>query len=163
MIVTAWFIGFVIVFQLKVIPTNKTTTNTVDTTTNNNNNNNNNPSVVFDENANYDSPLLIFTCQRARYLQETLEYIYESMMHFDSTKPCTFGCPIIISEDGRHHDEIQQVISEYRNKFEMSSKKVPIIHMIHNIQDQYNNNNNNRNHHHTIYEPKKIPTKDIRN
>jgi alpha-1,3-mannosyl-glycoprotein beta-1,2-N-acetylglucosaminyltransferase len=128
MIVFAWFIGFIVVFQIKVMPTK-----IVDTTTNNlNNNNNNNNALVFDEKADYDSPLLIFTCKRAQYLQETLDYIYESISYFNSGESCKFGCPIIISEDGQH-DEIRQVVLEYKNKFE-TSKRIPVIHIHHNQQ-----------------------------
>lgn len=44
----------------------------------------------------YRSPLIIFTCQRAKYLSQTLDDILENLPN-DS---CGFGCPIIVSEDG---------------------------------------------------------------
>jgi alpha-1,3-mannosyl-glycoprotein beta-1,2-N-acetylglucosaminyltransferase len=86
----------------------------------------------------YDSPLLIFTCHRAHYLQETLGYVYDALPN------CRLGvgCPIIISEDGggdnSMHPEIAAVVQEYTSKF--SAKGIPVIHIIH-----HNNNNNNNN------------------
>ena len=48
-----------------------------------------------DEDA-YTSPLLIFTCQRAQYLTQTLDDVLAN-----SGDHCGFGCPIIVSEDGK--------------------------------------------------------------
>jgi hypothetical protein len=43
----------------------------------------------------YRSPLLIFTCQRAKYLSQTLDDILENIGDH-----CAFGCPVVVSEDG---------------------------------------------------------------
>jgi alpha-1,3-mannosyl-glycoprotein beta-1,2-N-acetylglucosaminyltransferase len=73
--------------------------------------------------ASFDSPLLIFTCNRPQYLTETLDHIY------DSLKDCTLvGCPIIISEDG-DHDNIEAVVQTYHSKFAL--RGVPVIHIHH--------------------------------
>lgn len=71
----------------------------------------------------YDSPLLIFTCKRANYLSETLEDIYKNI-----PRPCRFGCPIVVSEDGQHGD-VQKVILDYKAKFE--AQGIPFFHIQH--------------------------------
>lgn len=43
----------------------------------------------------YRSPLVIFSCRRPRYLAQTLDDILQNIG--DS---CSFGCPVIVSEDG---------------------------------------------------------------
>jgi GNT-I family len=73
--------------------------------------------------AAYGSPLLIFTCRRDSYLSETLEHVYASI-----GRPCRFGCPIIVSEDGRHPD-IERVVLGYRPKFEALG--IPLLHIRH--------------------------------
>jgi alpha-1,3-mannosyl-glycoprotein beta-1,2-N-acetylglucosaminyltransferase len=73
--------------------------------------------------ADYESPLLIFTCSRANYLSETLTDIYKYI-----PKPCQFGCPIIISQDG-NNPEVTQVIKDFQKKFE--NKGVPLLHIHH--------------------------------
>lgn len=45
----------------------------------------------------YRSPLLIFTCHRQQYLAQTLDDILENIGDH-----CAFGCPVIVSEDGKH-------------------------------------------------------------
>lgn len=72
------------------------------------------------------SPLLIFTCRRDDYLSETLEYVYKSI-----GDPCRFGCPIIVSEDGRH-PEIEHVVLDYKSKFE--AQGIPLAHIHHEQQ-----------------------------
>lgn len=71
----------------------------------------------------YESPLLIFTCARAEYLQQTLEDIYQ---YIDDD--CIMGCPIIISQDG-NHTEVNHVIQDFANKFQ--SRHIPLIHLQH--------------------------------
>eukprot|EP00934_Nitzschia_sp_Nitz4_P001859 Nitzschia sp. Nitz4//scaffold4_size323378//233615//235062//NITZ4_000692-RA/size323378-snap-gene-0.467-mRNA-1//-1//CDS//3329553495//1859//frame0 len=71
----------------------------------------------------YRSPLLIFTCQRANYLSQTLEDIVNNIPQY-----CGFGCPVIISEDGAH-DEIAQVVQEYAQK--LGLLHIPLFHLQH--------------------------------
>ena len=122
--VMAWLIGFVAVFQLTGIGQRGQTT----TTSINNHDHDiiDFPVVLLDDKGAYESPTLIFTCQRARYLQETLDHIFDSI-----SKPCKFGCPIIISEDGQHN-EVRQVFLEYQAKFH--AKGIPMIHIHHHQQ-----------------------------
>lgn len=75
------------------------------------------------ENTPYDSPLLIFTCHRPNYLSQTLDDIYRHV-----PRPCSFGCPIIVSEDGEHPD-VEKVILEYKRK--LNDIGVPLIHIRH--------------------------------
>lgn len=44
----------------------------------------------------YRSPLLIFTCRRHQYLSQTLDDILANI-----GEQCAFGCPVIVSEDGK--------------------------------------------------------------
>jgi alpha-1,3-mannosyl-glycoprotein beta-1,2-N-acetylglucosaminyltransferase len=124
--VIAWLIGFVAVFELGgrgglTIPSSSAAKTSL--------HGNTDLTLPITGNANfYESPLLIFTCKRAQYLQETLDYIFESI-----SKPCRFGCPIIISEDGQH-DEVRQVFVEYKAKF--LAKGIPMIHIHHQQQHQ---------------------------
>lgn len=77
------------------------------------------------------SPLLIFTCQRANYLNRTLENVYASIsrpQHDEENEECRFGCPIIVSEDGEHAD-IRSIVLSYRKKFEVIG--IPLVHMHH--------------------------------
>jgi hypothetical protein len=71
----------------------------------------------------YDSPVIIFTCHRPNYLSQTLDDIYRYI-----PRPCSFGCPIIVSEDGEH-PEVEKIISEYKTKFEEVG--VLLIHIRH--------------------------------
>ena len=75
------------------------------------------------DNGSYESPLLIFTCRRPKYLSTTLENVFASI-----SDACAFGCPIIISEDG-NHKEIEDVVVSYTKKFE--EKGIPLIHIHH--------------------------------
>ena len=75
------------------------------------------------KNSNHDSPILIFTCHRAKYLSETLDDLLENI-----PQPCTFGCPIVISEDGEHPD-VDKVVKDYKAKFE--SIGIPFYHLHH--------------------------------
>lgn len=43
----------------------------------------------------FRSPIIVFTCRRAKYLSQTLDDLLRISDH------CGFGCPIIVSEDGR--------------------------------------------------------------
>lgn len=45
----------------------------------------------------YRSPLLIFTCRRKEYLSQTLDDILANIGDH-----CAFGCPVVVSEDGKH-------------------------------------------------------------
>ena len=70
------------------------------------------------------SPLLIFTCQRANYLQEALSYILQYI-----PSDCTMGCPIIVSQDG-HNSDVTKVIQDYQTKLQLE-KNIPLIHIEH--------------------------------
>lgn len=74
----------------------------------------------------YRSPLLIFTFQRAEYLSKTLDDILKNIGNH-----CSFGCPIVISEDGSHSG-VRHVIEKYSELFRKRS--IPVIHLQH---DQY--------------------------
>lgn len=65
----------------------------------------------------YTSPLLIFTCRRAQYLQETLDKVLEYI-----PSDCSMGCPVILSQDGTDPD-VAAVISAMEPKF--TAKLVP--------------------------------------
>jgi alpha-1,3-mannosyl-glycoprotein beta-1,2-N-acetylglucosaminyltransferase len=78
---------------------------------------------INNRDANYDSPLLIFTCRREKYLKETLETLLKYIPH-----GCQFGCPVIVSEDGKH-DPIEAVINGLRPRFDEIG--VPLVHMVH--------------------------------
>ncbi|KAG7365754.1 GNT-I family protein [Nitzschia inconspicua] len=83
----------------------------------------------------YDSPLLIFTCHRAYYLKETLQHVYDALPN------CRLGvgCPIIISEDGSDHKEIDLVLEEFKTKFD--AKNIPVIHIQHHNNPISQSNN----------------------
>lgn len=74
-------------------------------------------------NKGYESPLLIFTCNRPNYLNKTLENIYATI-----SQPCGFGCPIIVSEDGEHRSN-QELLLSFKKRFE--AKGIPLIHIQH--------------------------------
>jgi len=76
----------------------------------------------------YESPLLIFTCERANYLSKTLDNVYSSI-----SRQCKFGCPIIVSEDGEH-EEIRKTVLSYKEKFEAIG--IPLVHIHHKLQNQ---------------------------
>lgn len=71
-----------------------------------------------------ESPLIIFTCQRANYLQETLSDILNYI-----PSDCSIGCPIIVSQDG-HNTDVAQVIKDFKVKF-LQEKGIPLIHIEH--------------------------------
>lgn len=73
--------------------------------------------------SSYESPLLIFTCQRANYLSDTLTDI----LHY-IPQPCTFGCPIIVSQDGDNFD-VDMVIRDFKRQF--ANVGIPLIHIRH--------------------------------
>ena len=80
---------------------------------------------------NYKSPLLIFTCSRANYLQRTLEEIFKYLPSKDGnadSTPCQFGCPIVVSQDG-DNQEVRRVIEHYKGKFQ--DQNIPLIHLQH--------------------------------
>jgi alpha-1,3-mannosyl-glycoprotein beta-1,2-N-acetylglucosaminyltransferase len=84
--------------------------------------------VVLPAGGNYESPIVIFTCQRAQYLSDTLTDLLNNI-----PKPCRFGCPIIISEDGTHAD-VDLVVATFQKKFQAIG--VPLFH-IHHQQGQH--------------------------
>jgi alpha-1,3-mannosyl-glycoprotein beta-1,2-N-acetylglucosaminyltransferase len=71
----------------------------------------------------YDTPLLIFTCNRANYLADTLHDIFEYL-----PRPCQIGCPIIISQDG-NDEQVSQVIRDYQQK--LQAEGIPLVHLQH--------------------------------
>lgn len=70
-----------------------------------------------------ESPLIVFTCRRASYLSETLDGIFEYI-----PRPCAFGCPVIVSQDGEDPD-VETTIIKFRKKF--ATIGVPLIHIRH--------------------------------
>jgi alpha-1,3-mannosyl-glycoprotein beta-1,2-N-acetylglucosaminyltransferase len=72
----------------------------------------------------HTSPLLIFTCQRANYLQETLSDVLKYI-----PSDCSIGCPIVVSQDG-HNTDVAQVIKDFQKKF-LQEKGLPLIHIEH--------------------------------
>ncbi len=83
-------------------------------------------------NVQYQSPLLIFTCKRPKYLEKTLENVLSTI-----SQPCGFGCPVIVSEDGEH-EEIKDVLRSFEQKFE--EKDIPLIHIRHEKNVRSNGN-----------------------
>ncbi|CAJ1930192.1 unnamed protein product [Cylindrotheca closterium] len=73
--------------------------------------------------SSYESPLIVFTCQRASYLRTTLTDILKYI-----PRPCTFGCPVIVSQDGENSD-VEAVVSEFQKEF--ASIGIPLIHINH--------------------------------
>jgi len=84
------------------------------------------------DNGGYESPLLIFTCKRPKYLKKTLENVLATI-----SQPCGFGCPVIISEDGKHK-EIEDVVLSFVKLFE--KKEIPLIHIRHQRKSQLKGN-----------------------
>jgi alpha-1,3-mannosyl-glycoprotein beta-1,2-N-acetylglucosaminyltransferase len=78
---------------------------------------------ITGKNPDYESPLVIFTCNRANYLEETLTDVYNYL-----PTPCRFGCPVIVSQDG-YDPEVTSVIKNFKMKFE--NKGVPFLHIQH--------------------------------
>ena len=79
-----------------------------------------------------DSPLIIFTCQRANYLQRTLEAVWKhhpvNKAHKQGDGLCSMAYPIVVSQDGENR-EVHAVVDEFMNKFQDAG--VPFIHTIH--------------------------------
>jgi alpha-1,3-mannosyl-glycoprotein beta-1,2-N-acetylglucosaminyltransferase len=71
----------------------------------------------------FESPLLIVTCSRSSYLQETLEDIRKYI-----PRDCRMGCPIIVSQDGNNRDVVN-VISHYKDVFQQMN--IPLVHIQH--------------------------------
>lgn len=71
----------------------------------------------------YESPLVVFTCARASYLQTTLTDILNYI-----PRPCEFGCPVIVSQDGENPD-VSNVIKEFKKKF--AAIGIPLLHIKH--------------------------------
>ena len=69
----------------------------------------------------YESPTLIFTCQRAAYLDQTLADVMKYV-----PKSCDIGCPIIVSQDG-DDEEVKRVILKYQSQKDAP----PILHIQH--------------------------------
>eukprot|EP00526_Cylindrotheca_closterium_P010215 CAMPEP_0113646964 /NCGR_PEP_ID=MMETSP0017_2-20120614/24838_1 /TAXON_ID=2856 /ORGANISM="Cylindrotheca closterium" /LENGTH=381 /DNA_ID=CAMNT_0000558949 /DNA_START=136 /DNA_END=1281 /DNA_ORIENTATION=+ /assembly_acc=CAM_ASM_000147 len=80
-------------------------------------------SLTISHTSSYESPLIIFTCERASYLQTTLSDIFKYI-----PRPCTFGCPIIVSQDGENSD-VDNVVNEFQQKF--ASIGIPLFHIHH--------------------------------
>lgn len=72
----------------------------------------------------HGSPLLVFTCQRANYLRETLDDILKFI-----PSDCSMGCPVVLSQDG-NDPEVYRVISEFQTKF-LERKGLALIHLEH--------------------------------
>ena len=68
-----------------------------------------------------ESPLLIFTCRRAEYLQQTLTDVFRYL-----PSDCRIGCPVVISQDG-HDAAVATLIHE----FQYSNPTIPILHYTH--------------------------------
>lgn len=79
--------------------------------------------MAISRSSTYESPLLVFTCQRASYLETTLTDILNYIPN-----PCEFGCPIIVSQDGENPD-VHSVINQFQKKF--ASIGVPLFHIKH--------------------------------
>jgi alpha-1,3-mannosyl-glycoprotein beta-1,2-N-acetylglucosaminyltransferase len=73
----------------------------------------------------YESPLLIFTCQRDNYLRETLQDVLKYI-----PDDCSVGCPVVISQDGQNR-AVTNVITEFQQNFEKEKKNVPVVHLQH--------------------------------
>lgn len=73
----------------------------------------------------FTSPVLVFTCKRPKYLQKTLQDIYD---YRDTGY--RMGCPLIVSQDGNDKDEIQ-VIEAFQKKF--AKVGIPLIHLRHEV------------------------------
>jgi alpha-1,3-mannosyl-glycoprotein beta-1,2-N-acetylglucosaminyltransferase len=71
----------------------------------------------------HESPLVIFTCNRAEYLQQTLADILKYI-----PTDCSIGCPIVISQDG-NDPGVVQVIHDYQAKFKQ--KGIPMVRIEH--------------------------------
>ena len=71
----------------------------------------------------YESPLLIFTCNRANYLADTLKDIFDYI-----PRTCQIGCPIVISQDGTNQ-KVAEVIRDYQQKF--NTEGIPLVHIQH--------------------------------
>jgi len=69
------------------------------------------------------SPLLIFTCRRDNYLNETMADI----LHY-IPDDCSIGCPIVVSQDGTV-PKVEEVIEKYAKLF--AAKNIPLIHLRH--------------------------------
>jgi alpha-1,3-mannosyl-glycoprotein beta-1,2-N-acetylglucosaminyltransferase len=70
----------------------------------------------------YMSPLLIFTCNRADYLKQTMTEVLKYM-----PKTCEIGCPLIISQDGTN-TAVAAVIQNFIQQYE---GEIPIVHLMH--------------------------------
>jgi alpha-1,3-mannosyl-glycoprotein beta-1,2-N-acetylglucosaminyltransferase len=70
------------------------------------------------------SPLLIFTCQRANYLRETLADVLRYI-----PQDCKIGCPVIVSQDG-NNPEVTSVIAEFKTTFR-KEKNLDLVHFQH--------------------------------
>ena len=71
----------------------------------------------------HESPLLVFTCNQAEHLQQTLAGILRYI-----PADCSIGCPIVISQDGKNA-EVLQVITDYQTKF--AAKGIPVVRIEH--------------------------------
>jgi alpha-1,3-mannosyl-glycoprotein beta-1,2-N-acetylglucosaminyltransferase len=78
----------------------------------------------------FESPLLIFTCKRAEYLQQTLD----DVLKYLPARVCTMGCPIIISQDGTAQ-AVKDVVVSYKLKF--AERQIPLVHLQHKTTTQH--------------------------
>ena len=71
----------------------------------------------------HESPLLIFTCNRENYLEETLTDIKNYI-----PADCSIGCPIVISQDGSN-PKVAAVIERFTASF--AEMNIPLVHLKH--------------------------------
>ena len=71
----------------------------------------------------HESPLLLFTCNRDNYLEETLRDIQNYI-----PTDCSMGCPIVISQDGSN-PKVATVIQDFTASF--AKINIPVVHLQH--------------------------------
>lgn len=71
----------------------------------------------------FESPLLIFTCNRDNYLKQTLTDIQNNI-----PTDCSIGCPIVISQDGSN-PKVVDVIRDFTASFKEIG--IPVIRLQH--------------------------------
>ena len=68
------------------------------------------------------SPLIIFACHRADYLNRTLTHVLQYI-----PTSCIMGCPIVVSQDGYEQD-VARVVADFTEQYKHS---IPIVHIQH--------------------------------
>jgi alpha-1,3-mannosyl-glycoprotein beta-1,2-N-acetylglucosaminyltransferase len=71
------------------------------------------------------SPLIIFTCKRDNYLNQTMKEVLDYL-----PQTCEIGCPIIISQDG-NDENVAKVVKMYQDRYQ---DVIPIFHLQHEQQ-----------------------------